>query len=57
LLGVDHLTEGSVVIRARIRAQALEYAAVRRALLKAMVEGLHQAGTRLPDGNTAGRPV
>ncbi|NCA23766.1 MAG: mechanosensitive ion channel family protein [Betaproteobacteria bacterium] len=57
LLGVDHLTEGSVVIRARIRAQALEYAAVRRALLKVMVEGLHQAGTRLPDGNTAGRPV
>jgi small conductance mechanosensitive channel len=57
LLGVDHLTEGSVVFRARLRVAALEQQALRRALLRAMVEAVQRDGLRLPGPETAGRPL
>lgn len=57
VLGVDHLTEGSMVFRTRIRVAALEQHPVRRALLRAMVEAVQDAGLRLPGPDTAGRPV
>lgn len=54
LLGVDHLTDASVVVRSRIRVRALEHVAVRRALLRGMLEALQAAGTRMPDGRSNG---
>jgi small conductance mechanosensitive channel len=57
LLGIDHLTEGSMVFRARVRVTALDQHPVRRALLQAMVDAMQSEGLRLPDPNTAGRPV
>jgi len=57
LLGIDHLTEGSMVFRARVRVTALDQHPVRRALLQAMVEAMQGEGLRLPGPDTAGRPV
>lgn len=57
LLGVDRLTEGSVVFRARLRVAALEQQSVRRALLRAMVDAVQRGGIQLPGPEAAGRPV
>jgi small conductance mechanosensitive channel len=57
LMGVDRLTEGSVVFRARMRVAALEQQSVRRALLGAMVDAVQRDGLQLPGPETAGRPV
>ena len=57
MLGVDRLTEGSVVFRVRMRVAALEQQAVRRALLRTMLEALQRGGLKLPGPETAGRPV